>query len=379
MLLGELALMPIKTNPLSLVLLLVWLISCRSLNAAVIDDLYDAKIAVDDQSQQTQNNAFSLALEQVFIKVRGRNDLLTNQKVKNAVAKATPFVRSYSYDKQGSQLYLVINFEPQRVENLIRGAGFPVWDKRRPNSIVWLAIKASDNATRQIVMPANFPEIYQQLTKRAKQRGITLMFPLWDLADVQSVGVFDVWGGFSAQISQASERYTASSILSARIYPNSGQLSGTTATAVKTNRQKSSQWLADWTMIEGGGLLAGQVQGDSLLMMAEHLIDALADQLSLKYAIDLAQIDRADTRVQIVVNNIDSITYYSQALNMLENMSVVNDATLIKQQGSRATFELNLLGDVDDLSNALSLDNKIKPVVDDFGQPIAGLEFLWVK
>jgi hypothetical protein len=379
MLLGELALMPIKTNPLSLVLLLVWLISCRSLNAAVIDDLYDAKIAVDDQSQQTQNNAFSLALKQVFIKVRGRNDLLTNQKVKNAVAKATPFVRSYSYDKQGSQLYLVINFEPQRVENLIRGAGFPVWDKRRPNSIVWLAIKASDNATRQIVMPANFPEVYQQLTKRAKQRGITLMFPLWDLADVQSVGVFDVWGGFSAQISQASERYTASSILSARIYPNSGQLSGTTATAVKTNRQKSSQWLVDWTMIEGGGLLAGQVQGDSLLMMAEHLIDALADQLSLKYAIDLAQIDRADTRVQIVVNNIDSITYYSQALNMLENMSVVNDATLIKQQGSRATFELNLLGDVDDLSNALSLDNKIKPVVDDFGQPIAGLEFLWVK
>jgi len=371
--------MPIKTNPLSLVLLLVWLISCRSLNAAVIDDLYDAKIAVDDQSQQTQNNAFSLALKQVFIKVRGRNDLLTNQKVKNAVAKATPFVRSYSYDKQGSQLYLVINFEPQRVENLIRGAGFPVWDKRRPNSIVWLAIKASDNATRQIVMPANFPEIYQQLTKRAKQRGITLMFPLWDLTDVQSVGVFDVWGGFSAQISQASERYTASSILSARIYPNSGQLSGTTATAVKTNRQKSSQWLADWTMIEGGGLLAGQVQGDSLLMIAEHLIDALADQLSLKYAIDLAQIDRADTRVQIVVNNIDSITYYSQALNMLENMSVVNDATLIKQQGSRATFELNLLGDVDDLSNALSLDNKIKPVVDDFGQPIAGLEFLWVK
>mgnify|MGYP002811202347 FL=1 len=60
-------------------------------------------------------------------------------------------------------------------------------------------------------------------------------------------------------------------------------------------------------------------------------------------------------------------------------MSVVNHATLIMQQGPRATFELDLLGDVDDLSNALSLDNKIRPVVDDFGQPIAGLEFFWVK
>ena len=60
-------------------------------------------------------------------------------------------------------------------------------------------------------------------------------------------------------------------------------------------------------------------------------------------------------------------------------MSVVNGATLIKQQGLRATFELDLLGDVEDLSNALSLDSKIRPVVDDFGQPIPGLEFFWVK
>jgi hypothetical protein len=132
-------------------------------------------------------------------------------------------------------------------------------------------------------------------------------------------------------------------------------------------------------MIEGGGLLAGQVHGDNPLMIAERLIDALAEQLSLKYAIDLAQIDRADTKVQIVVNNIDSLTYYSQALSALENMSVVNDATLIRQQGPRATFELDLLGDVDDLSNALGLDSKIRPVVDDFGQPIVGLEFFWVK
>ncbi len=140
-----------------------------------------------------------------------------------------------------------------------------------------------------------------------------------------------------------------------------------------------SQWLADWTMIEDGDLLAGQVQGDSPLIIAERLIDALADQLSLKYAIDLAQIDRADTKVQIVVNNIDSLVYYSQALVALESMSVVNNATLIKQQGPRATFELDLLGDVDDLSNALGLDSKIRPVVDDFGQPIVGLEFFWVK
>jgi hypothetical protein len=379
MLLGELALMPIKINPLLSSLLFVWLIAGQSVKAEVIDDLFDAKIAVDDQSQQTQNNAFSLALKQVFVKVRGSHDLLTNRTIKGAIAKATPFVRAYSYDKEGSQLYIAINFDPQRVENIIRGAGFPIWDKRRPNSIIWLAIKLSENSAKQIVMSSAFSEIYQQLTKRAKQRGITLILPLWDLADIQALGVFDIWGGFNTQISQASERYTVPSVLSARIYPSGSQLFGTKNVAAKTNVKVGSQWLADWTMIEDGDLLAGQVQGDSPLIIAERLIDALADQLSLKYAIDLAQIDRADTKVQIVVNNIDSLVYYSQALVALESMSVVNNATLIKQQGPRATFELDLLGDVDDLSNALGLDSKIRPVVDDFGQPIVGLEFFWVK
>jgi len=371
--------MPIKINPVFLVFLLVWLVSWQSVKAAVVDDLYDAKIAVDDQSQVAQNNAFSLALKQVLIKVRGNSDLLANPKIKSALTKATRFVRSYSYEKQGSQLYLVISFDPHRVESVIRNAGFPVWDKRRPDSLIWLAIKSSDDSARQIATATEFSEIYQRLSLRAAQRGIRLMFPLWDLDDIQTLGVYDIWGGFSSQISIASERYAVPSVLSARIYLTDNQASDVTQNTVMANQMLAAQWSADWTMIEGGGLLSGQVQGDSPLMIAENLIDALADQLSLKYAIDLAQIDRADSKVQIVVNNIDSLNYYSLALRTLENMSVVNDVTLIKQQGPRATFELDLLGDVEDLTNALSLDSKIRPVVDDFGQPIVGLEFFWVK
>jgi hypothetical protein len=314
----------------------------------------------------------------VLIKVRGNKDLLSDQKIKSAITKATQFVRSYSYDKQGSQLYLVINFDPQRVEDVIRNAGFPVWDKRRPDSIIWLAIQSSTDSSRKIARPTDHPEIYQQLNMRAAQRGIVLMFPVWDLDDIQSVGVYDIWGGFSAQIAQATERYAVPSILSARIYINETS-SNSRSKKSSAIEQNQVQWSADWTMIEAGSILAGQVQGDDPLIIAKALIDALADQLSLKYAIDLAQIDRADTKVQIVVNNIDTLKYYSFALSFLENMSVVNGATLIKQQGTRATFELDLLGDVDDLTNALNLDNKIRPVVDDFGQPILGLEFFWVK
>ena len=371
--------MPIKINPVILMFMLICFLSWQSVNAGVINNLYDAKIAVDDQSPRTQNNAFSLALQQVLIKVRGNNDLLTNPKIKSAMSKATRFVRSYSYDKQESQLYLVINFDPQRVEDLIRNAGFPVWDKRRPDTLIWLAIKPSDDLARLIARPTEYPEIYQKLSLRASQRGISLLFPLWDLDDVQALGIYDIWGEFSAQISKASERYSVPSVLSARVYLTDNQIIDVTQESKITNANSFAKWSADWTMIEGGSLLSGKLQGVSPLMIAEGLMDALADQLSLRYAIDLTQIDRADSKVQIVVNNIDSLNYYRQALIFLENMSVVNQATLIKQQGPRATFELDLLGDVKDLTNALNLDSNIKPVVDAFGQPILGLEFFWVK
>jgi hypothetical protein len=376
--------MPIKINFMLSVLLLVWLVSLQGVKADVVHDLYDANIAMDDQSQRNQNKAFSLALEQVLIKIRGNHDLLTHPKIKLAITKPTRFVRSYSYDIQGSQLYLVISFDPQRVEDIIRSAGFPVWDKRRPDSLIWLAIESRDDSARKIATPTEYSDIYQQLSDRAAKRGITLSFPLWDLGDVQSLGVYDVWGGFSTQISQASERYAVPSILSARIYFIDNELydvgqSDVGQSGIMTNAKPAGQWSADWTMIEGGGLLAGQVQGANPLIVAEGLIDALADQLSMKYAIDLSQIDQADTKAQIVVNNINSLIYYSQALTFLENMSVVNSATLIKLQGPRATFELDLLGDVGDLTNAFGLDNKISPVVDDFGQPVMGLEFFWVK
>ena len=198
--------MPIKIKPALFVFLLLWFVSLQSTKAAVVNDLYDAKIAVDDQSQQTQTNAFRLAFKQVLIKVRGNDDLLSDQKIKNVMTKATRFVRSYSYDVEDSQLYLVISFDPQRLENIIRDAGFPVWDKRRPDSIIWLAIQPSDVSSRQIARQIDYPQIYKQLSLGAAQRGINLLFPVWDLDDIQNLGVYDIWGSFSTQINRASER-----------------------------------------------------------------------------------------------------------------------------------------------------------------------------
>lgn len=371
--------MSIKSAPVLLMVLLVWLLSWQGVKAAVIHDLYDAKVAVDNQSEQAQNNAFKLALEQVLFKVRGKEDLLADAKVKRALTKATRFVRSYSYDKEDSQLYLAVSFDPQRVEEVVRSAGFPVWGIRRPDSLIWLTIMTVDDSAKKIASENDYPEMYQALHARSKQRGITLTFPLWDLMDRQALDAFDIWGGFSSRVSAASERYASTSVLSARIYPDQQQVPKRDQNNPSIDISANTAWVADWTMIEGGGLLSGQVSGDSHQAVAQELVDALADQLAAKYAINLDQVDRTDAKIQIVINNLDSLVSYSQALSSLESMSVVNSATLIKQQGPQATFELDLLGDIKDLSNALSLHRRIRPVDNHLGQAKSALEFLWVK
>jgi hypothetical protein len=369
--------MPIKLHSVLMVLLILCLTSLHSSNASIVGDIYDANIAVSDQSSRAQDQAFSVAIKQVLLKVSGNKALLSDPSIKNLAAKARRFVRSYRYDMQQSQLYLVINFDAQRIDDLIRNAGFPIWDKRRPDTLVWLAIQPAKDSERQILNATEYADIYQELKLQAKQRGIRLIFPLWDLDDLQKLGVYDIWGGFSARISQASERYEVQSVLSARIYLSDNTIQNTDDGLGEAN--PTSSWTADWTMIESGKLVAGEIQAASVSNIAVSLVDNLANQLAQKYAIDLSQSETNDLKVEIVINNIDSLTYYKQALALLENLSVVSNATLIKQQGVGATFELQLLGQVDDLVNALSLDRKIRPVVDDFGQPVGELQFFWVK
>ncbi|MFT5675724.1 MAG: hypothetical protein ACI808_001656, partial [Paraglaciecola sp.] len=80
---------------------------------------------------------------------------------------------------------------------------------------------------------------------------------------------------------------------------------------------------------------------------------------------------------QIKITNVDSLVKYVQVLKFLNSLSVVSSASLVQQKGPEAIFQLSLLGDTNDLINALALDNKIQPVLNEYGQAKQGLEFIW--
>jgi len=336
-------------------------------SAAIIDDLYDAKVAVVDQSEASQNAAIKQALKQVFIKVSGSQELLKQAHISKSLAKASTLIRLYTYERIQNQLYLVVNFDQDKVQTAIRTAGFPVWDKRRPDTILWLAIEPA-RQDKQLLNNETQADLVKRLKEQAQKRGIKIVLPVWDLNDIQMVDVYDIWGGFIQKISLASERYDLNSMLCARIYM-----------AAKKDGSAGQQWQSDWTLKDNGQVSSGQLQMSESEQLVDGLIDMLASQLAEKYAISQQNRPLNAVKTQIIITNINSIARYAEVLKFLNGLSVVSNAILLEQHGSRATFELDLLGNNEDLLNTFRLDNKIKAVMSDTTQVANEMEFLWAN
>lgn len=377
-------------------LMIVCFSASFNLCAAVIEGLFDATVPVESQASSIQNKAIKMGMGQVLIKVRGHKDLLKAADIRRGITRATRYVRAYRYEQDDTGLNLVINFDQEKIENLIRTSGYPIWGQRRPDTLIWLAMQNSSSDERQLLRTDDNPEFFQTMTEQAEQRGIKLAFPVWDLNDLQAVSVYDIWGEFAQRITEASQRYGVPSVMSARIYQfeeDAQQNEHTTSelseffqdeemaeiAQYKQKQFKPGQWVADWTSIENGKFVSGQLAVDEFTELGPKLVDAVADILADRYAIDIEARNADIANTQITIINLDSIEAYVQVLEFLQSLSVVNTATLIRQQGNRGTFELTLFGELDDLNNAFNLDRNIHPVLDDFGQPLGNLEFIWRK
>lgn len=340
-----------------------------SAEAAIINDLYDAKVAVEDQSDSSQSKAIKQAFKQVLVKVNGSKSILTHGQIIKQIPKASTLIRSYTYEKVQNQLYLVVNFDQDKIENAIRSAGFAVWDKRRPDTILWLAIE-TPNKDKQLVNQETSPQLIERLQQQSKTRGIEVLVPLWDLSDIQMVNVYDIWGGFFQRIASASERYEVNTSLSARIYLQSNN---------DDADNRSPLWQVDWTFNDNGTVKTGQLNVVETGLAMDAIVDVVANQLSEKYAINQLSRQLNPTKQQIVITNLDSISHYAAILKFLNGLSVVAEAKLIIQEGTKATFELELLGNEEDLLNTFNLDNRIKPVLDEMGKSKGTMEFVWTN
>lgn len=377
------------------------LIFLLSVSTTALAGLYDGKAQVQNQSNSQRKQAASRAMKQVLVRISGQRDIVKNDLVRSRLRQAESFIRQFAFHQQPDALIYTASFDQQKIDQLVKQAGFPIWSNRRPITLLWVVMENENGTQRVLLNETEYSAFKSQLMSIAEERGIELMFPLMDLQDNLQINVDDVWGRFDDTIKKASERYPVESIVAARVYrentiepepiePVSTQASssvmGTFAlsqpakevvTATDETAAAPPVWRIEWRLFdeEPADYQTRDLASSALLL--DDFGHWLADYQAARFAVRADNDALGKLPTVLTVLNVNSLADYVGLQRFFESLTVVTKAELISQQDQVARFALSLVSNQQDLLNEIQLDGRIKRERDEFGQVRAALEFRW--
>ena len=330
------------TRPL---LLLLLLLGGLSSHADIVDDLYDVRLPVADQSRDARKTVAAQGLEQVLIRVSGNRNPAESPAIVEVLASPEPFLTRFRYQRQetedgDSELWLDMAFSPRQVNSALQSAGLPVWSANRPPVLLWLLVDTEEG--RQFVGSDAAVDIAQQLRDEVRRRGLALQLPLFDLVDASNLSSDALWTLSVDQVREASQRYGSPFVLMGR-----------------ATRLSSGQWLASWVLLDGDSNQRFDSEGDDASFLATA-IDRVADLQARRYAVQTsgAAVDGRGTLVHI--DGLKSFADYAQMVTYLESLAVIKHANAAWMSGDELVLDLVLNGDMEKVQRFLQLDGRLR-------------------
>ena len=333
------------------------LLTSMPASAVVVEHLYEAEIAVSDQTRKTRHEIFRKAFQQILIKVVGSSRVLGNPLIDDARNKVLKYISQFRYRElpkdfkqpvatnaqTASVIYtntLWIKFDVQAVNKLLRNSHLPVWGKQRPETLIWIAVR--DGGQRYILRARDKSPIKDEIEKAAKMRGLPIRWPEYDEADRARLSFVDLWGGFWDNILTVSRRYQKGSMLVGRYLWATGG------------------WQVNWDLLTDKHQKNWQINSRELAFLSTTGVDKASDIVSAKYALFLQE--SGGSNFYIDIHGIDSVDSYAQIMAYLQGLAPVKDlnASEVSPQGVR--FKIDAQGKVDDLKHLIALGRVLKPI-----------------
>ena len=340
----------------SLTLLVLLLVVAQKLDAVTLENLYQAEVLSESQSDAQRRIDASEGLSQVLTRVSGRSDILQNPVIVAALKTPEQYYSEFSYARveagndeaaalpqpgldplpaETPRQVMRIRFAPSLIAKILREADLPVWGSNRPSVLSWMAI--DDESGRQVLGEANPSLFAKTLNQAARTRGVPLLLPLWDLEDSRGVSSSEIWGRFLGRIEAASKRYSPDKIL-----------------VFRAESEFSNQWRGDWSLGEGGQWRSGTVYGESQAQLATALVGVLASVLSEQYAVTSTR-----SEVRLTVEGITEIQDYAEVSRYLEGLTQVMSVQPVRILTDMVEFKLRSEGEVQQIIDVIALDRKL--------------------
>ena len=162
-------------------LILFFALFCTSVMAEQVSGLYNGRVLVSDQSEQSRSKGVNQALEQVLIKLTGNSKIMQLPGIQKAVSNTNNFIASVGYTKLPAAsleelagqpgFSLQVSFSAEAIDQLIRWAQLPILPAGRPKLVFWI-VRDDAETGRQFVTEQQFSRFHAEFSANyARSRG----------------------------------------------------------------------------------------------------------------------------------------------------------------------------------------------------------------
>ncbi|WP_374604826.1 DUF2066 domain-containing protein [Arenimonas sp.] len=294
--------------------------------------LYTGESELLGQSAGERRAATARALAQVLVKLTGEEQAAANPVVRRSLPKAASFVTDErtsesASDQQGNtaiggapiyKTTLQVQFDPNKVDALIAGAGLPYWGSNRPSPILWLAI---DDGRGARLVNASQINVVKPLASRGTQRGLSFGLPTGSA--VEQAAVDTIWARNPGPMTALTERYGHQTQLLGRLF------------------REGQGWTADWVLTRGDTELSRWSFSDPSAQRAlASGADGAADAIARR---DARRADVGEPAVHdMLVTGLRLADDYTRAMGYLQALPVVRELTVEEATPDSLRLRLDL-------------------------------------
>ncbi|MDF0535767.1 DUF2066 domain-containing protein [Shewanella sp. A32] len=320
-----------------------WLLGSMHASAVEVSQLDQSVVNVASRSDADREAAIREALSNVLVKNSGARSVLNNNMVAERLGQASSMVMQFGYTDDQGQLKLQALFEHDKIINLLRAAGEPVWGRQRPLTLIWLA--SDENNQPQIVADGVTNDERQLFADASSQRGIPVLFPLMDLDDLQAVNVNDVRGQFADTVARASARYQADYFAMASLTTVGDGIHYQISLYDKTNSEQA--------------FMQPLISDQNTAVDKPAAIAAMMFTLSNYFVSRYAVADSGESQQTTVTFSAITQKQLVEIEAFLKQLTAVKSVTIDQLQGDKVSYRLQLFGSVAELKNLFSLESRM--------------------
>ena len=313
------------------------------LQAAELTDLFQAQVDAGQSQAQWQQAAMAA----VLVKLTGSEQILSQPAIATELKNSANYIRQFQQVQQLGKQLMQVQLDQQKITSLLQQQHIAIWGSRRPDLLLWLTEKSLDQP--KFVLEAEHP-LRQALAAQAKQRGLSFVYPMFDVDDLALVSAVQLWAGDWSGLTVAATRYQPDQVLNLLV-----------ESVVDANGQAGLRLIRQ-QMVDGT-LVQQEYNGADWNSLGQQLTQALAAELAAQYAVKVVAAGAgAGNQLQLTIEGISSLSDLVALQKLFSSMLAVRQFSVVEYQAPKAVLKLELAATVADFYRALALESRLKPL-----------------